>query len=99
MNRPPRAANASPEEIINNSMELALANVDHDYSQLVRPEEWQNILLAGPQLETLRNHHVSWENGKIELLLGDHIKKMRDAGVKLDVWKHGFIIFTRIDQS
>lgn len=86
----------SPEGIIGGAMELALRNADGDYSRLVRSEEWRNIFLAAPQLEALRKMKVSWDNGAITRLLGDHITKMRDANVKLVSGTHGFIYFAHI---
>ena len=64
-----------------------------DYAQLVKPEAWLNTFLATEDLDRLRALDVSWENGKIQRLLGDHVAKMKEAGVELAEDPHGFIVF------
>jgi hypothetical protein len=88
------------EEIILRRMEQALTSVEKDYSQLVHPENeiWKNILLGSAQLDKLRAQDVSWENGKIQFILREHLEKMHAVGVGIakDEALHGFIVFRRI---
>jgi hypothetical protein len=83
----------SPEGIVQGALELALQNVDGDYSRLVQPEVWKNIFLAHPQLEALRKMKVSWDNGGITRSLGHHAQPMKEHGVELVPGSHGFIYF------
>lgn len=71
----------------------ALEGLDEDYGSLVKPDAWKNTFLTSEDLTTLRRLRVSWKNGQITRLLGEHVKKMRDAGVELAEGPQGLIIF------